>query len=301
MSTTFEVLIVHEKKGYALQAANAVFSRWLYLENLLSRFIDSSEIAGLNRLQPGEIFKLTQETWEVLTLAFDLYVATEGRFDISYRSRKQPSGKSALDSLLLSAVSETVNEWPFMASVISGEQTSRWSGLNLDLGGIGKGYALDKATEILEEWGVENYLLNCGTSTILVCGAGPENQGWPVGVGGDALSGEAGVVRLWGGAISGSGPQVKGRHHIDPSVGKPAELYDGVWAYAPTAAISDALSTAAIVSPPHQIEAQMDRVSFLGGTPLMHRCGILTTTQMHHHWEIQNYSFHEAIAGDRTE
>src|SRR5690606_6742188 len=56
---------------------------------------------------------------------------------------------------------------------------------NFDLGGIGKGYALDKAQIILDDWDIENALLNAGTSTVLCRGSGPDSKGWLVGVSGD--------------------------------------------------------------------------------------------------------------------
>jgi thiamine biosynthesis lipoprotein len=124
--------------------------------------------------------------------------------------------------------------------------------IDLDLGAVGKGYALDAARNVLSDWDVTNALLHAGTSTALAMGpepgAGRGTGGWPVGV----ATGWPGLpvpraLRLRDRALSGSGTEVKGAHVIDPRTGKPASGHAAAWASHPSAAWSDALSTAFLV------------------------------------------------------
>jgi thiamine biosynthesis lipoprotein ApbE len=120
--------------------------------------------------------------------------------------------------------------------------------LRLDFGAIGKGYVLDVARQMLiEDWEFDNFLVHAGTSTVMAHGSMDDGSGWPVAVGGDWQE-RAGLdaVRLCKGAISGSGFEVKGAHIVDARHGVAAAQHAATWSYAPTAALSDALSTAAL-------------------------------------------------------
>ncbi len=127
--------------------------------------------------------------------------------------------------------------------------------LTIDLGGIGKGYALDAAAGILKDWGVWNALLHSGTSTVLGIGPGPEGlssggPGWPVGLSLGAVDDPDAprrTIYLNERAVSGSGPEVKGRHIYDPRTGLASRGKLLALASHPVAAVSDAMSTAFFV------------------------------------------------------
>lgn len=206
MTTTFEAIIIHPDKKYAGQAAAAVFAEIDRLERLLSRHDPGTDLAQINRLRPGEYLPVAQEVVECLEIAANAYIATNGAFDPAYRSTQNGTRPSAMERLILSRPDNDAPATPqqFLAGINKVEEASRKveeasrllpdqpqpypqtnprplddlppHSANLDLGAIGKGYALDKALIILDDWDIDNALLNSGTSTVLARGPGPKTD-----------------------------------------------------------------------------------------------------------------------------
>ena len=260
MGTFYETLISGCDATYARQAAQAAFREVDHLESLLSRFNPSSEIGQINRLEPGTAMKIGWETYECLAAAERVRVETGGAFNVNFRAERSglegdeedPSasgearvaGRPAFEAFpVTDGFAVRVNRRPF-------EDHGR--GVDLDLGGIGKGCALDRAAAVLADWSVDSFLIHAGTSTVLAAGSSPgapqSEPGWPVGIGGTwDLSGLDKRARLRDRALSGSGTEVKGAHIREPGTGAPAAAHLAAWASHPKAAVADALSTAFMV------------------------------------------------------
>lgn len=254
MGTTFEAMLAEEDEDYARQIAQAIFAEIDRIKDIISRFDPTSEIGQINRLRAGQSLRIGVETYECLKAALLVQSQTHGAFDINvgslmkYReaqnSESRPPRTDILKQLALSQKSRG-----YMIKYLPAKELGKPTELNLDLGGIGKGYALDCTLDILSDWGVKKALVHGGTSTALALGTPPEGEGqrkgWPVGIGGNwNCPNTSKKFFLKDRALSGSGTEVKGDHIFDPRTNKPAEGHLSAWVSHPSAVIADALSTA---------------------------------------------------------
>lgn len=230
MATSFDVFIAGHPKDFARQAAQEVFRELDRLEGELSRFVESSDISRANHLPRDGSTIIGEDALRCLLISAEISAATDRAFDPAYASRRGPEDKPEDPLYALDPQSHTL--------------ISLVERLHLDLGAVGKGYALDCMCERLREWDITTACVQSGGSTVLAMDPPPGTRGWPVGLG------EPPAYRafpLTGRALSGSGLAVKGAHLIDVRTGAPASRTQRTWAFAPTAAVADALSTAFFV------------------------------------------------------
>jgi thiamine biosynthesis lipoprotein len=238
MATTFGLFIADADPAYARQAASAAFRELERLESELSRYVESSDIARANRLAAGETIAIGEDALHCLLVAGEVSAATGRAFDAAYAS--VPVAGAAPDAPL------------FALDPSAHTLTSHAASLHLDLGAVGKGYALDRLAATLREWDLPAALLQSGGSTVLALDAPSGEAGWIVGLGEDASHR---TIPLVNAALSGSGTAVKGAHLVDPRTRGPAPRTRRVWALAQNAAVSDALSTAFFIMADEQISA----------------------------------------------
>ena len=235
MNTVFEVYTVHPDELYASQAAQAAFALADRLENELSRFRSNSDITRVNHLAAGESTRVGPSTLECLVIARHLFDLTGGTFD--------PSIGTGLPSLELDADDFLVR--------------ATTDGVQIDLGAIGKGYAVDLMAELLEEWGLQRVLVHGGFSSVLALEAPEGRDGWPLTLSDPATPSRV-LARLSMRqmALSASGVRKKD-HIVDPRTGEPVRGRLAAWVALPrpapgsvegprlaAAAVADALTTA---------------------------------------------------------
>ncbi len=237
MGTEVELLLDGEAdraNGAALAAAEREFHR---LEALLSRFRPDSELSRLN--EAGEL-AAGPELREVVALAIAARERTGGRFDPTVHDALVAAGYDrSFEQVEATGPGRPAGAACGGAVEIEGETIRLGPGVRLDLGGIGKGYAVDRACDVLAPAGP--CLVSAGGDLAVRGGA------WPVGVT-DELT-----VELTRGALATSGRDRRRwscggeeRHHlIDPATGHPAEselARATVWAH--TAAEAEVLAKA---------------------------------------------------------
>ncbi|MFZ9938192.1 MAG: FAD:protein FMN transferase [Luteolibacter sp.] len=213
------------------------------LESQLSRFIDGSDISRINQMRAGETLYLSEAVHQCLLLALDACTRTHGLFDITQGSRiehlKSGGNQPAPE------ISGSLTIHPDVPAVTCNEP-----GRVLDLGGIGKGFALDRLKLLLDEWEVDDALLAAGASSLLAIGPGE----WPVDLTGDADSRR---IKLCNQALSASGTGIQGSHIVHPygDEAMPSEPCKRVWVAAPGAALAEVWSTALMLVPAAEIPA----------------------------------------------
>jgi thiamine biosynthesis lipoprotein len=239
MATWFELHLATDDTAYAGQAAVEAFALVDRLENLLSRYREDSEISQISRLAPGEHLRLSPETFACLRLALDLHAETGGAFDPALGQ----SGR-----LVLFPEERTVQ--------------CEGSPVQLDLGAIGKGFALDLVAEQLREWELFRALLVAGGSSLLALDGPADDSDWEL-----TLT-KRQSIWIANAAIGASGAAVKGAHIIDPRSGEPCHRHSRTWASASSAAAADALSTAWMLLGREEIETVCARRPDTGGALL---------------------------------
>lgn len=262
MATLFEIIIAEDDMDatYAGQAADAVFAEIDRLEEELSRYKPGSDIWRVNNLNKGERCPVGLAAMDCLGLAKAVHEETGGAFDITigplmkiFRNDDGTPRTPTPEDLEHAGARVGMHVFEIDDN---GFVTVQVDNPLLDLGGIGKGYALDQAVSTLNDWGIQNALLNAGDSSILAIGKPLGDDGWIVTVGNK----EKQPLRLSDRAVSGTGFQVKGNHIMNPRTMQPVAIRaERVWASAPTAALSDALSTAFTVMSREEIDAFCDR------------------------------------------
>jgi len=247
MAAEFRITIAGSDYPYARDAARAAFAELDRIEGLLSRFHPTSDVARINSLPTGGSVRVSPDTFRCLSEAFRVKALTGGAFDVTAGLNGTRRGRLALlrTGLRIRAVRP---------------------GARVDLGGIGKGYALDRMAALLREWGIDSAMLSGGGSTVLALDPEPGKAGWTVGIRNPGIRGErssrgqqgwpdtslAGVrelgkVMLCRTAFSGSGTAENGAHLLDPATSLPARGPAAAWVLAPSGAESDALSTAFMI------------------------------------------------------
>lgn len=224
------------------------------LEQELSRFQAGSDIWKINQLKQGETTRVYEAAWDCLQLAQDITAATNGAFDISSGAwielyRHCAKYHTLPPEELIEKLRPAVGPQAWSTSQEDHKRLvhCHHDDLLLDLGALGKGYALDQLACRLEtEFQLKNFLLLSGESTILASGNAPQTKGWPINAGTE-------TIYLQNEAISTSGADTQGGHILDPRTGTPIALRRStVHAFAPQAAVADALSTTCFVLSPQE-------------------------------------------------
>lgn len=256
MATRFELTLVHPDAPEAAQAAQAVWQDIDSIEQQLSRFVPHGDIGRLNGSEAGRVVDLHEAAMDCLSYGKEIWEQTNGAFDVTVgpllHVLRRPDGSPR--KATAAEIAEAKSRCGYHLLDLDPEEFTaipRAGNMQIDLGAIGKGYALDQAAALLrDQYGITNALLNAGTSTVLGSGSMPGRQGWLIRAGGPepfALQDEA---------VSGTGFQVQGAHVIDPRTGKLVNMRRLIrWAIAPNATLADALSTAFMVMNRREIAA----------------------------------------------
>lgn len=234
MKTTFRLHIRGLSVADARGLATECYHRLVELERKLSRFAEGGDVWRINRLGTGESLHISDDCHHCLLAAREGWRVTGGLFDVTLGrsiARIKEGGSAIADS------------GSFLIDPQAAFVTSQLAGREIDLGGIGKGFALDELKALMLDWGATGGLLCAGNSSLLAFGP----SAWQVGIGD--------IERpLREASLSASGTAIQGNHIVHPADLGPPE-HASAWAIARTAARAEVWSTAAMLMTPEEVRA----------------------------------------------
>jgi thiamine biosynthesis lipoprotein len=255
MGTTYSLVLYGDNRDRLEAAAEAAFEETRRLDRLLSHYRAQSDVSEINRLAAQRPVKVTPEMFRLLEACLAYSRASEGAFDITvgpliklwgfFKGDGRVPGRAEVAQAL-----ENVGYRRLRLDAEARTVSFDRPGMALDMGGIGKGYAVDRMIETLRENGISQALLSAGGSSIYGLGSpGTETGGWPVKIRDPRNSSHTvEELRLENASLSTSGSYEKsfeagGRvysHIMDPRSGHPAQGVLAVSVVAPRTIDSEA-------------------------------------------------------------
>jgi len=267
MGTTFRLVLYAPDAPAACAAAAAVWARLDELDGILSDYDAASELSRLSGRPPGELVPVSPELWAVLARAAEVAEQSGGAFDVTVgpcvrlwrRARRQ--GELPAPERLAAARAAV----GFEKLALDRERRAvalRAPGMQLDLGGIAKGYALDEVLRLLRARGIERALIDGGGD--VAAGAPPPGRAaWSVALepfapGADGAPATRVALAHGAAATSGDAAQyveidgVRYSHLLDPRTGLGLTRRIAATVLAPSGIEADALASALCVLGPER-------------------------------------------------
>lgn len=257
MGTRVSVQLWHQEKDQGEMALEAVMEEFHRLDRKLSPYIETSELALVNRMAASEPVVISDEFYRLIVTSLEYSELTGGAFDITFASighrydyRKGIKPTDSLIDRTLPLIDYRNIRLNADKSTIAFEKP----GMRIDLGGIAKGYAVDCGIELLERRGIEHALISAGGDSRVL----GDHRGRPWHIGIQAPRDKermAAMLPLADTAISTSGDYerfferdgVRYHHIISPKTGRSADTLQSVTILGPNATRTDALSTSIFV------------------------------------------------------
>jgi len=257
MGTEVSVYLWSDDADEGREALDAVFQEVARIDRLMSTYKDDSEISKINRLAADNAVVAGDELFQLIQRSLDISVLTLGAFDITFdsvgqhydfRSRQRP------DSQTVEVERVNIDYRYVQLDSAANSVTFLKQGVRINLGGIAKGYAVERGVDILRHRGVENAIVTAGGDSRLL--GDRRGRPWMVGIRDPRNDGQVAIsVPLVDEAISTSGDYeryfdedgIRYHHIIRPSTGVPASGVHSATVFGPDAVITDALSTSVFV------------------------------------------------------
>ena len=261
MGSLAEVQVYASDANLAGRAMAAALDEMERVDQLLSNYQPKTELSRMNAGAGKAPFRASAELYEFVRTCRRYFEETLGTFDPTmgpiarawgfFTPRpSQPTGAAVARARALAGFDKVRLDDATRAISFARD------GVEIDPGGIGKGYAADRATAVLRQLGISSALVSAGGSTLYALGRPPDRDGWKIAVRDPARPATSlGFVMLRDNAISTSGltekfVEVNGHrygHIIDPRLGEPAEGMCQVSVVAKDATASDAYTKAAFL------------------------------------------------------
>ena len=257
MGTEVSVRLWHEDVAEGERLVEEVFREVERINQLMSTYIEDSRISDINRRAADEPVIAGDELFQIVQRSLDISVLTLGAFDITYdsvgqhydfRNRQRP------DSATVAAEKEHIDYHLVQLDQSAGTVRFAQRGVRINLGGIAKGYVVERGVDVLRIAGVEHAIVTAGGDSRLL--GDRRGYPWMVGIRDPRNDGQVAIsIPLEDEAISTSGDYeryfeedgVRYHHILSPSTGEPASGVHSATVFGPDAVITDALSTSVFV------------------------------------------------------
>ncbi len=257
MGTRISVQLWHQDQAEGEAAIQAVMDEFRRLDRKLSPYIESSELALVNRMAGREPVIISEEFYRLLETSLEYSVLTAGAFDITFASigfhYDYRKGIKPTDSL----IERTLPLIDYRNIRLNADKSTvafEKPGMRIDLGGIAKGYAVDSGIELLRRRGINHALISAGGDSRLL----GDHRGRPWHIGIQAPRDKermAAMLPLADTAVSTSGDYerfferdgIRYHHIISPKTGRSTDSLQSVTILGPNATRTDALSTSIFV------------------------------------------------------
>jgi thiamine biosynthesis lipoprotein len=271
MGTVIEITLQTDDEERAKKATLQAFQEIKRIEQLMSPWVETNDVSRLNRSAGKEWTKVSPETIDVIQRSQKISGLSEGAFDITIapltqlwrkaRERGVPPPSEEVKKIL-----DLVN---FRNLLIrsGGKVFLKKKGMAIDLGGIAKGYAVDRAFEVLTSLGYKNLIINAGGD--LRTGGLKNNEPWSIGIQNPRSAEKVmAAISVINSAVATSGDcekfffhEGKRYHHIlNPKTGFPAEGCQSVTILSKDGTTADGLATAVFVLGPEKGYALCQRL-----------------------------------------
>ena len=257
MGTEVSVLFWHDDPVAGELLVEQVFDEAHRIDQLMSTYIEESRISDINRRAADEPVPAGGELFDLIRRSLDISVLTLGAFDVTYesvgqhynfRNRQRPDAETVAEE-------RKRISWKFVElDQAAGTVSFSEQGVRINLGGIAKGYVVERGANVLRVNGVEHGIVTAGGDSRLI--GDRRGQPWMVGIRDPREDGQVAIsVPLEDEAISTSGDYeryfeedgVRYHHILQPSTGTPASGVRSATVFGPDPVFTDALSTSVFV------------------------------------------------------
>lgn len=300
MGSSLRITMWTTDEAAAVAAADAVSDEFNRLESLLSVWKDGSDVVRLNAAAGREPAAVSLETIEVLEAAHQASEWTGGKFDITFGALAEVwKFDHDQDNVVpdRAAIASRLARVDYRAVQVNREAKTAFiarPGVRVHLGGIGKGYAVDRAIEMLRAAGLQNFLIQAG-GDMYASGLNHDTE-WKLGIADPRGAHDAfAAVVLRNQTFSTSGDYerffmkdgVRYHHLIDPDLGEPARGCRSVTIVADRAIAADVLSTGVFILGPAEGMALIERLPNVEGVIVTAKNEVLISSGLRNQVELR--------------
>jgi thiamine biosynthesis lipoprotein len=275
MACVYSIVVYGHDLMPLRQVVNAAFDEVDRIDRMMSHYKPASPLSRINREAHKAPVKVDAELFDFIAECLRYSRESDGAFDITVGPLMKTwgffrgEGRMPADAEL----NEVRSRIGYQRVVLAAKEKTIYfdqAGVELDLGGIAKGYAVDRAVAVLKQQGIANALVSAGGSTIYALGSPPNSLGWEVKVQ-DPLDHQqiAATVRLKDQSLSVSGSYekffelngVRYSHVMDPRTGRPVQGVLSVAVVTDTGTAGDALDNVFYVLGVERSKASLSKFS----------------------------------------